>query len=527
MKQLTKKVSFLCLYVLILTTFTTVFELVLPSLNISAQESQEQILYGETEGHGGLLQVEVTVLDNQIIDVSIVEHSETEGISDIAIERIPQQIVEQQSTMVEAVSGATLTSDAILIAVIAALDSGGITLGDQDAEAQEAESGETIHLETEVVVVGGGAAGLSASVAAAEKGANVILLEKMPQLGGTSNYAEGVFGVESQLQHNDHIDTTQDEAFRFIMEYSHWLANPKIARAFVDKSGDTIDWLQTHGVEFVDVTTNNPGGLRTWHIFDGFGAGMITAMSNAASEVGVDVHLETTGQELIVDENNNIAGIIAVDKDNNRLEIQADAVIIASGGYANNDEWIQRYTEFDNIAPVGNAGKMGEGIQMAWDVGANERGIEVLQLYRPGIPGEASDSHLNAAARQPYLWVNNNGERFADETVVFLWPFAGNALSQQPNAEMFTVFDNNTKDYMMNQGLDSGVGVIIQTGTKLVNLEEDLQRGMENGDVFVADTIEDLAGQIGMNPNVLNETILNYNLAYDSNYDGEFNKDMK
>src|SRR5512143_473339 len=99
----------------------------------------------------------------------------------------------------------------------------------------------------EVVIIGSGAAGLAAALAAAANGAEVVVFEKERSLGGTSNFFQGTFAVESAMQRERYITYSRDEAFKGIMEYSHWRANPRLVRAIVDESGDTIAWLQKAG----------------------------------------------------------------------------------------------------------------------------------------------------------------------------------------------------------------------------------------------------------------------------------------
>ena len=104
--------------------------------------------------------------------------------------------------------------------------------------------------ETQIVIIGGGGSGLSAAVAAAEKGAEVVLLEKRSKLGGTSAMAQGLFGAESSVQKRLKIDARRDELFKMAMKFAHWSINPRIVRAFIDKSGDTIRWLEEKGLTF-------------------------------------------------------------------------------------------------------------------------------------------------------------------------------------------------------------------------------------------------------------------------------------
>lgn len=395
-----------------------------------------------------------------------------------------------------------------------------MTAGTAPAEAVEAD----------VVVVGAGAAGLSAAVAAAEGGAKVVVLEKMPAVGGTTNFAEGVFAVESRLQREKNINYSRDEAFKYLMEYTHWRANARLARAFIDKSADTINWLEENGVQFKEPAANYPGGLMTWHIVDGRGKALAQALYESAKEKGVTVMLRTAGRKLIQDDAGRITGIITKGSGGKGKEVQINtkAVVIATGGYINNKEMLDKYTTFGrDIVPVGNAQKMGEGIQMAWAAGADEFGTDVLQLYRPGIPGEGPESHLNAPARQPYLWVNKLGDRFCDETVIFSWPYAGNALANQPGRVMYVIIDEDTKQYLIEEGIDVGVGVMVPVATKLTNLESDIERGVEKGFVFVASSVKELAGKIGADPKRLQATIDEYNRMADQRQDTLFAKNPK
>ena len=133
-----------------------------------------------------------------------------------------------------------------------------------------------------MVVIGSGATGMAAALTAAQGGARVIIFEKQRSLGGTSNFFEGTFAVESAMQRERYIPYSRDEAFKNIMAYSHWRANPRLVRAIVDESGDTIGWLQKNGVEFNDATINIPGAPLTYHTIKGQGAAVVKALSTKA-----------------------------------------------------------------------------------------------------------------------------------------------------------------------------------------------------------------------------------------------------
>ncbi len=137
---------------------------------------------------------------------------------------------------------------------------------------------------TDVAIIGSGATGLAAALTAAEGGAQVTVFEKQRSLGGTSNFFHGTFAVESAMQRERYITYSRDEAFKNIMEYSHWRANPRLVRAIVNESTATIAWLQNQGVEFIDATINMPDSPHTYHVVKGKGEAVVKALVVKARE---------------------------------------------------------------------------------------------------------------------------------------------------------------------------------------------------------------------------------------------------
>ena len=387
----------------------------------------------------------------------------------------------------------------------------------------------------DIVIIGSGAAGMAAALTAAQGGAKAIVIEKAPHLGGTTNFAQGLFAVESRMQRQRYIGITCDQAFRMAMEYSHWRANPRLVRAVIDKSAHTIDWLLEQGVEFEEPVTMFFDAPRTWHILKGKpqaggrGSAMIRALVAQAKEKGVEILLGTAVKE-ILKENDRIAGVMAENKET-KIEVKAGSVIIASGGYANNKEWIKKYTGYDldiNLFPLGNIGKMGDGIRLAWEAGAAEEGMGVLQLWR-SIPigqGVREIGHLHAASLQPHLWVNQHGERFCDETIADLDPFEGNACARQNNGVSYTLFDDAIKQHMLAEGIDKNMGTENPPGTPLVHFDEEIKRALaeKNPHIFIADSMHELAVMINVNPATLEASVEEYNRFCERGRDALFAK---
>lgn len=381
-------------------------------------------------------------------------------------------------------------------------------------------------LTTDLVVIGAGASGTAAAWAAAEKGLNVVTLEKQAFPGGTGAFSEGIFAVESKMQRDWNYGLTKDQAFMTIMNYGHWRGNAKMVRAFVNKSGETIEWMQKQGVEFEKLYSNYPNGLYTWHIYKGRGAGWINLFQEKYAKAGQKLLTETWGEKLI-EENGRIVGVQATNEDGDKITIRAKATIIATGGFFANKEMREKYLRFPNADGLAQAGKTGDGIRMAWDVGAGKEGTEVSMSYRPGPRGVSTTNHVSASAKQPHLWLTPKGERFCNEIIMLEWPFAGNAL-ERIGGTMYVVYDQKTLDHMTKEeGIDLGVGVMVPVGTKLTNFQKEWDAAVKAGWAFKAETLDELAKLTGMDPKKLKKTVKDYNSFCDVRHDEEFAKDPK
>jgi fumarate reductase flavoprotein subunit len=386
--------------------------------------------------------------------------------------------------------------------------------------------------ETEVVVIGSGAAGLAAALTAAEGGAKVIVFEKERSPGGTSNFLQGTFAVESDMQRERYIMYSRDEAFKNIMEYSHWIANPRLVRAIINESGATIGWLQKQGVVFTDTTINMPDAPRTYHVIKGRGEALVKVLTTRAKEQGIDIRLATPVKR-IVKQGDRITGVIA-EMDGEEIQVGARAVIIASGGYANNKDWIKKYTGFDlgvNLMPVGNVDKTGDGIRMAWEVGGAEEGKSLLELYRAGPAGPdfSLGNQIEFAVTQPDLWVDPKGERFCDESICFYDSSVGNANARFKEGYTWSMFDEGVIKRMLERGIDKNVAIDSMPGSKPTDIYREIKAALDrkSTEVVEADSIEELAIKMNVNPSTLKKTIEEYNDAGEKRYDEQFAKDPR
>ncbi len=385
----------------------------------------------------------------------------------------------------------------------------------------------------DAVVVGSGAAGMAAALTLAEGGAKVAVFEKQRSLGGTSNFFQGTFAVESVLQRERYVDYTRDQAFKNTMDYSHWRANPRLVRAIVDESGPTISWLMAAGVDFHEATINMPDSPLTYHTVKGRGEAVVKALVDQARGKGAQVFPGTPVGALLK-EGGKITGVV-VDNDGEEVEVAAKVVVIATGGYANNKEGIKKYTGYDlgvNLFPVGNTGKTGDGLRMAWEAGADEEGVETIEMFRvaPVGPEFAMGCNLEQAAAQPDLWVTARGERFCDESIGFWDTPVGNAQARfKSDGCTFSLLDDSIIDRLTRTGLDKGVGIEYPPGYCLANLRAEIDAALQHGsqEVFAADSLAELAGLIGMEAAALVATGDEYNGYCAQGHDELFAKDRR
>jgi fumarate reductase flavoprotein subunit len=381
------------------------------------------------------------------------------------------------------------------------------------------------NMQADVAVIGSGASGLCAALTLSYGGASVLVFEQEAEPGGMTNFAEGMFAVGSKYQKKHKVGLTVEEAFNVHMEETHWLANPRLVRTFMEKTADTIDWLEEQGAVFSGLFNISPFTPRVWHQMVGFGKeGLIAPLfEKAKAQDNVQVLFETEVKGLVMD-GGRVNGLMAEDRDGNAIQATTKAVIIASGGYQDNQEWVDKYCKSGFTVPVVPAQQMGSGIRMAWEAGAEPYDMGVMQTIVL-VPEEDLQSQLLTAGFQPRLWVNKLGERFTNEAMCWKFPMAGNALSRQPGAMAWCIFDEDSKTVMKEKGVKYVLGEFYDILKNLPDLDAELERGIAAGKIFKGGSLDDLAAKISVPAATLRETVDEYNAAYDGQYDPVFDKD--
>jgi fumarate reductase flavoprotein subunit len=378
-------------------------------------------------------------------------------------------------------------------------------------------------LQTGILIIGGGGGGLAAAVAAAEKGADVFLLEKRRTVGGNASSAGGIFAAESCAQDRLGIDSGRDAHFKAAMSHSHWKTDPRIIRTFIDKSGDTIHWLEEKGLKF-DVPVFYPNLPRTIHLPQGHGAEIVKALVKKCEDLGVQLFLETAAKRILVDNMGDVIGVLGETNDR-EFKVNAKSIIIATGGYGGNKELLKKYYSFytEDLYSIGLP-HMGDGLLMTMEIGGATEGLGILQLRGPYFRGALEGV---VAAMQPNtIWVNKKGERFVDEGTTFYWPEAANALNRQPDMVCYALFDEKTKEGFIEKGITQGFKRF-RSKAKLTELGRILQSEEAKGQVKIADSWEEISRWIGAASTVLRNTVTEYNSFCDQKDDKMFAKDHR
>lgn len=390
------------------------------------------------------------------------------------------------------------------------------------------------NLSTDVLVVGAGSAGLTAAVQAAEKGKKVILLEKNLGVGGSSQFAEGLFAVGSEWNRLRSDPLTKEEAFKTLMEKHGYVIDAAKTKDYVEGSAENISWLAGHGIKF-EVVRMTPWEAATWHVISDYkgtnhGAGLIKGLKDAADKAGVETKLGTPATELILNKEGAVVGAKAADEKGNTYTISAKAVILATGGFRDDPQkvkdWAHRDPEgWKSSVPIG---KTGDGIIMATKAGAAMGNVSFVQHLGTEGKGIKFLGNLYATSWQPSaLWVNCDGNRFSNEDVAFSFAQAANAIYAQPHHYGWSIFDDSQVKYMMEKGVDSGIGVLVPVGQKLPNLQKEIDEAVavKSDGVKAADSVAQLAKELSVPKANLQKAVDQYNKACEVGYDSEYYKE--
>jgi fumarate reductase flavoprotein subunit len=496
---------------------------------------KEGTIEGERFGSPAIIlptQVEVTVDETSILSVEVVDCSDTPGFIEPCIERIPAAIVEQQSLAVDTVTGATLTSQAILTGVSQALKEAGADLAGFNQATEK--STETEEYNVELVIVGAGAAGTMAAIEAMEAGVDTLVLEKCGKLGGTSVCSTGLAAIQSEQQKEAGVDTyTVDSAFRELMDFCKWRANAPLVYNVLLNSAEVADKIQSYWDQ-----TDNPGITKVGVTAHDTGKG--TDKFNVLYEQfiipsGINVMLETTAQSLIT-EGDRVTGVEAVKQDGTKVTVHADNVLVCTGGFGGNDEMLTEYFGHDNFYLNGLSTNVGDGINMCLAVGAS-----LSDEISPHLAEFCSNKNVDFYAgymkfinQAGFLALDPSGERFVNEEFFVTQALSYGASALRRVGYAYIIFTQDQLDAMVEKGL---WGVLSEDTIQSLSLRsrilvpsyytlnDEMEAALEAGEAWKADTLEELGQEIGFtDQEIYQKTIEEYQQVLATGEDPLFGK---
>ena len=518
--------AFLGIYLAILAVFAGVYALtkaINKPVPIVGTGSYTPGTYtGVGAGRNGDITVAVTVNENTIQAIQIVHHDETPGISDGAIADIPAAIVATQSLGVDSVSGATVSSEGIVAAVADAIAKAG---GDVEALKNVAiAAGEhsSKELTADVVVVGGGGAGMTAAVRLAEQGKHVILFEKASFLGGAISVSGGnqvIMGSKLQAENGVTDDSVESMVADFQANGAN-KNNEEILTLFAENVGSATDWLVEHcGVSFAEGLHQLGEYTHNRELaYTGGGAGFAETMRKAVADSGAEVYLSTKVESLLV-EDGAVVGVKAVSTDGTKeYTVHAANVVLATGGYGNNKDMLT--DEMKSALYYGPSTSTGDGIRMAEAVNAQTANMEYGKRYPNGIEVDTGLAKSTIAGNiagwtMSAILVNQEGSRVVNEK-------ASNRTIletelQQTGGELFLLLDSETFEVWKSKLSEAGIS------------ESDIEKYLEaNGTtppVFAhGETLEEAAAAAGIDADALKATVERYNGFVAAGVDEDFGR---
>ena len=498
----------------------------------------------------GEVSVTITLTDGVITGCEIVGDSETEGIGSVIVENAPEEIVSGNKGAIDVVSGATITSNAVNEALAAALAAAGLDAADFTGSGDAAAAEDRV-VDTDIVIVGAGGAGMTAAIAAANEGKNVVIVESQAMVGGNSVRATGGMnaadtpaqdenefaesaGVEKTLETaasewagNETITALADTVAGQWAEYQanpvgyfdsvelmeldtliggHGTNDPALVEALCSNSADAIAWLSEQGIELTSVSSFGGASVKRIHRpvdSEGktisVGSYMIPLLQSKCEELGVEILLNTTANKILTDADGAAVGIEATDKNGAAVTVNAKAVILATGGFGANLDMVVEYKpDLAGFMTTNAPGAQGQGIDMAVAIGAGTVDMDQIQIH-PTVEANTAALITEGLRGDGAILVNAEGNRFTDE--VGTRDVVSAAEIAQTGSYSWLVID---------QAMADASSVI--------------QGYINNGYTVTGETYEELAEAMGVDAAAFAATMDKWNAAVAAGVDEEFGR---
>ena len=381
-------------------------------------------------GHNAPMTVKVTIKQGKIESIST-KDLESFGVGKVALKEKSAEIIKNQSIGIDAMSGATLSSFALVQGVEECLKAAGATDADMDRWTKQISKHSTKPLTVtgDVAIIGGGGTGLAAAVSALENGAGkVVIVEKLGYLGGSTNVSGGALNaVDDKRQKAQGIKDSVETFYNSTMKGGHNVGTPELVRYLTENAYPTVEWMEKQGVVFRDRIGAATGSLgqRSHYGVKPAGYAYTSVFENVLKtkyKDRVEFLMECPAEAILTDKDGKVTGVKAL-RHGQPITVKAESVVIATGGFGANVKFRQEVNTgvwkevvLDNRIGTTNINKaaQGDGLKMAKAVGAELIGLSDIQLHPNGTPGTGLMQDIATSGRNR-LFVNLNGDRFVNE----------------------------------------------------------------------------------------------------------------
>ncbi|MDT2829960.1 flavocytochrome c [Vagococcus carniphilus] len=468
---------------------------------------------GKGNGKHGDIKVEVTLKDSKIDKIKVKEHGENKVLAEPVYDELQETIVAKNSPEVDVVTGSTATSEGYIEAVEDAIKKAGVTLVASKNTGKKQEKEKELQ-EFDVVVVGSGGAGFSAAVEAKEAGKSVVIIEKMPAVGGNTlisgaemnvpnNWVQKKLGIKGDSPEKMAEDTIRG---------GDKLGDPHMIDVMTKNALPAAEWLKDDiKVEFLDDQLFQFGGhsYKRALIPKGHtGQEVITKFRAKADELKIPIKLNTTATELIQDDNKKVTGVKATNKKDQTISYMAkDGVVLTTGGFGSNVEMRKKYNKKmdESYMSTVTEGSTGDGIVMAEKIGADLTNMDSIQTYpicnpKTGVISLLADTRFDGA-----ILVNQEGKRFVEE--LERRDVISNAILEQTGGYTYQLWNDKINDI---------------SGTMEVH-EAEYNELLKQKMIVKADTLEEAAKFFDIDVKNLEETVKKVNQYAKDGKDKDFN----
>lgn len=464
-----------------------------------APSAPEEIMLDGTyegigEGRGGMIKIAITVEDHKITKATVLSQSESTFAQESLFAMIDRIMTAQAVEGVDAISGATITTTGVLQAMKMAIDAA------YGRSNQQTEYKDTA---CDVVVVGGGGAGLATAIEATTHGAKVIVLEKRHYLGGNTNSSTGgINAAETQFQQAKGIVDSKLTFFDDIMNGGHHLNDPSLVQTLVDNASPTLDWLSGFGADLTNVGmmagSTNP---RTHRPANGAAIGphLMKVLQNQSKALGVDIRTGNTVTDVLRADNGSACGVTVQLESGKSYTITAKAVVIATGGFGANLSMVTSFRkDLEGFATVNHKGATGDAFAWVKKFNAELYQMEQIQIH-PTVEAHNTLLITEAVRGNGAILVNRSGMRFANE--LSTRDVLSAAILNQESKSAFIVFDAEVRKSLAAIETYASQGLLIE-----------------------GSTLNELAQKAGIDCRTLDETVAKYNYYQRNGADEEFRR---